>query len=86
MRPPSCVPPIVVSVHSETCCNVQLFLDGSNDRRHIPVDGTVGLFSHTDCDHGLAWCTSLLEGAELGQWRWPARPPTQAPKAPQENR
>lgn len=55
-------PALVTAVHSDTCVNVQVFLDGSNDDRFGKLPGQV-------TRHGwLVWCTSLTAGEGVGQW------------------
>jgi len=56
-------PAIVVAVHSDTCVNVQVFLDGSNDDRFGRLPGQVTRHSW------LVWCTSITLGDGVGQWR-----------------
>jgi len=63
---PELRPAIVVRDWGGGCVNLQVFLDGRNDDRHAET-------SERECIQGTAWRTSVTEGAEVGQWRWPAR-------------
>ena len=53
-------PAIIVNVWSDTCINVQIFFDGTNDAAYIK-------------EFGLGWLTSIVEGAGVGEWMWPPR-------------
>jgi hypothetical protein len=48
-------------------CNLQVFLDGSNDKYCGP--------NVEECDRGIAWRSSVLFDAELkpGTWHWPEK-------------
>ena len=65
-------PATVVAVWGETCVNVQVQLDGSND---YPAGryGDHMVFTPAELERGLAWRTSLVEGEGVGSWRWPPR-------------
>lgn len=64
---PELRPALIVRVWSDTCCNLQVFLDGTNDR----VERLDGECKRTES--GIVWCTSVSQGEAFGQWRWPAR-------------
>ena len=66
-------PAIVVEVHSDTCVNLQVFFNGSNDRPDsIPeVRGVTPTVAERDS--GLGWRTSAIEGTKVGEWSWPPR-------------
>lgn len=55
--------------------NLQVQVDGTNDRAHCRSIGSEDfpIFDEGECVRGLAWKTSVTEGADIGQWRWPAR-------------
>lgn len=60
-------PAVVVQVWSETCCNLQVFLDGGNDAS--------GDLTPEDRARGMAWKTSVSqdEGGSPNSWHWPER-------------
>lgn len=62
-------PALVVRVWGDTCVNLQVFLDGTNDQHVGPLGGEVARVPAL----GIAWCTSVTQGDKLGEWRWPAR-------------
>ncbi len=55
-------PAMVVCVFSPDCVNLQVFVDGINDRKH---------FTEIECERGLAWRTSVQKGDAVGQWHPP---------------
>ncbi|GAB4485939.1 MAG: hypothetical protein OHK006_12950 [Thermodesulfovibrionales bacterium] len=65
-------PAIVVRVNPEGSVNLQIFIDGSNDRP-IPGASMRVNFREDELAKGIAWRTSVREGNEAGQWRWPPR-------------
>lgn len=76
---PDLRPAIVVRDWGGGTVNLQLFLDGTNDRGEwdpstaANKEPSHGLYKNADCDKGSAWLTSILEGEGVGEWRWPAR-------------
>ncbi len=67
-------PAIIVKVWSPTLVNLQVFLDGTNDRLWKYVNGVDPLFAYEDeCLKGMAWRTSIPEGEDIGNWSWPVR-------------
>jgi len=52
-------PAVVVAVHSDACCNLQVFTDGANDGAAYA--------------QGIYWATSCSLGAAPGTWAWPTR-------------
>jgi hypothetical protein len=60
-------PAIVVQVWNKEsgCCNMQVFLDGTNDAKEN--------FSREQLDRGLAWVTSVMysEEPKPRTWHWP---------------
>lgn len=67
-------PAIIVAVWNDYCVNLQLILDGVNDEWKVAnVVDTAAQFTAADCAKGMAWCTSVMAGDEVGNWRWPAR-------------
>jgi hypothetical protein len=66
-------PAIIVHVWSQeqgSAIQIQVFLDGLNDMS-IPMGGHI--FSNHECERGMAWRTSVIEGEEPGNWSWPKR-------------
>jgi hypothetical protein len=63
-------PAIVVRVWSDTCVNVQLLADGSNDDRHVPLLGIDGFLERGNAP---IWMTSVCQGDRVGEWQWPPR-------------
>lgn len=63
-------PGFVVQVWNSTCVNVQLQLDGTNDRRWTDSEGKP-LFTEEQLSRGSAWLTSIVEGNAIREWRWP---------------
>lgn len=61
-------PAIIVRVWSEVGVNLQVLLDGTNDR----VGRLPGEVARVP-DVGIVWCTSIMRGLGVGQWCWPAR-------------
>ena len=61
-------PALIVEVFSEIngCSNLQVFVDGAND---------LGPFTMGECERGLAWRTSVVQGDGIKQWQWPQREP-----------
>lgn len=49
-------------------CNLQVFLDGMNDRG-------IEFVAAEEADHGLKWCTSILHSSDRlpGTWHWPEK-------------
>lgn len=70
---PELRPAFVVRVWSSTSCNLQVFVDGSNDHQLRYPDTVTALFDLRQIENGVAWKTSVPEGDAVGQWRWPAR-------------
>lgn len=66
-------PAIITRVWSNTCVNLQVFLDGQNDTVSTPRTNRLQGVSHVDKELGIAWCTSVTQGDGVGEWRWPAR-------------
>lgn len=73
---PELRPALVVRDWGSGCVNLQVFLDGNNDRN----DGTPSYtregyeqVSKEESASGSAWRTSRTEGGQIGQWRWPVR-------------
>jgi hypothetical protein len=74
---PELRPALVVRVWSDTCVNLRVFPDGSNDS---PAHG-IGwkdekgeirdIFTAAEREAGSAWKTSAVEGTGIGSWRWP---------------
>lgn len=58
-------PALIVRVWNDSCVNLQVFLDGSNDREN---ELSVGVDSPL-----TAWKTSSVQGDGPGQWKWPDR-------------
>lgn len=58
-------PALVVADNGEAGLNLQVFLDGTNDR----ASGDV--VSQEEARRGMAWRTSVHEGDEVGQWSRP---------------
>lgn len=62
-------PAIIVKVwsHYSGSCNMQVFLDGANDRYHNAL-----LPDDFDFEKGMVWKTSVLysENKEPGTWHW----------------
>jgi hypothetical protein len=54
-------PAMVVRVWNDTCVQLQVFMDGTNDG--------------PEYTSGLRWCTSVHHAAEptAGRWHWPPR-------------
>lgn len=52
-------PALVVKIWEEDMCNLQVFLDGSND----------GIVQPSNND-GMVWRTSVKFGTERGCWNW----------------
>ncbi len=69
-RPALCVQDWGTGVHP----NLQVFLDGSNDRHR---DETTPAPWHRPSDEeqarGQMWRTSVNAGEGVGEWRWPPR-------------
>lgn len=64
-------PALIVRVWSGDTVNVQVFLDGSNDR---------GLLAdEVERSGSVVWCESVTRGDGIGQYRWPhvVAPPSQ---------
>lgn len=60
---PELRPAAVVKAWSATAINALVFLDGSNDDHHGRLQGEI-------TRHGwIAWCTSIVQGDAVGQWR-----------------
>jgi len=73
---PELRPAIVVKAWNPTSVNLQVFVDGTNDRlRHYPgeKDSDHRIFSSSSIERGMAWKTSVVQGTGIGQWRWPTR-------------
>lgn len=56
--------------------NLQVFIDGRNDRRWIypgrEAEGDAGrIFDEDQVRSGVAWRTSVHRGTAVGEWRWP---------------
>lgn len=64
-------PALVVRQWSETCLNLQVFLDGSNDDHHGALPCQLERNDH------VVWCTSVAKGDGVGQWREIAAPETE---------
>lgn len=56
-------PAIIVRVWSDTCVQLQIFIDGTNDRNKG--------FNIEEQLRGIAWRTSVVQGDDPGQWQWP---------------
>lgn len=64
-------PAVVCRVWSPGCVNAQVLVDGSNDDSFL-----VAHFHQAPASErgtGPVWLTSIIEGDDVGQWRWPPR-------------
>lgn len=67
-------PAVVVEVHSDTCVNLQVFFDGSNDSPGSSVPDVRGVTpTVAEREAGLGWRTSAVLGTGVGEWSWPPR-------------
>jgi len=58
-------PAIIVHVWANEVVNLQVVIDGSNDSSYG--------FTAEECARGIAWRTSVREGAGVHEWSWPER-------------
>lgn len=66
-------PAIIVRKFDNDLCNLQVFVDGTNDK---------GLVPPASLESGLMWATSVPYSAdyEAGSWHWPCDKEPEAPK------
>jgi hypothetical protein len=65
---------VVKDLHEASgSCNMQVFVDGTNDRG--PIDASYPLPTTEETSRGVAWRTSVVFSAtpQPGTWHWPEK-------------